>query len=64
MQYHVEIEPDTVYNWGVVPEYRAALEKSLGEGAMAKMNRQATELMPNFNNNCRKLFSNFLSVLR
>ena len=64
MQYHVEIEPDTVDNWGNVPEYRVALEKSLGEGAMAEMNRQATELMTNFNSNCRKLFSNFLSVLK
>jgi len=64
MQYHVEVEPDTVDNWGGVPEYRAALEQSLGEGAMVEMNRQATELMPNFNSNCRKLFSNFLSELR
>ena len=64
MQYHVEVEPDTVDNWGSVPEYRAALEKSLGKGAMAEMNKQATELMPNFNSNCRKLFSNFLSVMR
>ncbi|MDP6521968.1 MAG: type 1 glutamine amidotransferase [SAR324 cluster bacterium] len=64
MQYHVEVEPDTVDNWGSVPEYRVALEQSLGKGAMANMNKQATELMPNFNSNCRKLFSNFLSVLR
>ena len=63
MQYHVEVEPDTVDNWGSVPEYRAALEQSLGIGAMDNMNKQATELMPNFNSNCRKLFSNFLSVL-
>ena len=64
MQYHVEVEPDTIDNWGGVPEYRAALEQSLGKGAMANMNKQATELMPNFNSNCRNLFSNFLSVLR
>ena len=64
MQYHVEVEPDTVDNWGSVPEYRAALEQSLGKGAIDGMNKQAAELMPNFNNNCRKLFSNFLSVLR
>ena len=64
MQYHVEVEPDTVNNWGGVPEYRAALEQSLGKGAMDVMNQQAAELMQNFNSNCRKLFSNFLSVLR
>ena len=64
MQYHVEVEPDTIDNWGGVPEYRATLEQSLDKGAMADMNKQAAELMPNFNRNCRKLFSNFLSVLR
>ena len=64
MKYHVELEPDTVNNWGGVPEYRAALEQSLGKGAMDVMNQQAAELMQNFNSNCRKLFSNFLSVLR
>jgi len=64
MQYHVEVEPDTVDNWGSVPEYRDALEQSLGKGAMANIKKQATVLMPNFNSNCRKLFSNFLSVLR
>ena len=30
MQYHVEIEPETVDNWGAVPAYRDALEKTLG----------------------------------
>ena len=25
MQYHVEVEPDTIDNWGGVPEYRTAL---------------------------------------
>ena len=64
MQYHVEIEPDTIDNWGSVAGYRAALEQSLGKGALADMNKQATELMLNFNSNCRKLFSNFLSVLK
>ena len=64
MQYHVEVEPDTIDNWGGVPEYRAALEQSQGKGAIDGMNEEAAELMPNFNSNCRKLFSNFLSVLR
>ena len=64
MQYHVEGEPDTVDNWGSVPEYRDSLEQSLGKGAMANIKKQATELMQNFNSNCRKLFSNFVGVLR
>ena len=34
MQYHVEVEPDTVTNWGDVPAYRTALESTLGPTAL------------------------------
>ncbi len=30
--YHVELEHDTISNWGVVPAYAQALENALGEG--------------------------------
>jgi GMP synthase-like glutamine amidotransferase len=63
MQYHVEVEPDTVDNWSGVPAYRSALEQSLGKGALEELNKKATEMMPNFNNNCRKLFTNFCKAI-
>ena len=63
MQYHVEIEPETVDNWSTVPEYFFALKKSLGEESITKLRSQANELMPNFNNNCRQLFTNFRSAV-
>ena len=59
LQYHVEVEPDTVENWNAIPSYRFALEQSLGKGALKGLNKKAAELMPNFNNNCKKLFTNF-----
>ena len=37
MQYHVEVEPDTVRNWGAVPAYRQALEAAVGPGALDQM---------------------------
>ena len=37
MQYHVEIEPDTVDNWGAVPAYAEALRSTLGAGALSTM---------------------------
>ena len=64
LQYHVEVEPDTVDNWSRVPAYRSALEQSLGKGALEGLNKKAAELMPNFNNNCRKLFINFCKAIR
>jgi len=61
VQFHVEVRDDTVRQWGEVPEYRAALENSLGAGAldefddaagahMAEMNRLAARLYKNFKN--------------
>ena len=63
MQYHVEVEPDTVDNWNKVPAYRTALEKSLGKGALKDLRQKSVEMMPNFNNNCKKLFTNFCKAI-
>ena len=59
MQYHVEVEEDTVDNWGVIPAYRDALEKSLGEGAIDTLRRDAALAMPGFVDNARMLYVNF-----
>ncbi len=63
MQYHVEVEPDTVDNWSKVPTYRTALEKTLGNDALKDLKNKSTEMMPNFNNNCKKLFANFCNAI-
>ena len=59
-QYHVELEPDTISNWGAVPEYAAALETSLGPGALEKMNADAAAEMAGFEANSRILFNRFI----
>ena len=58
-QYHVECEPDTVENWGKVPAYAAALEQSLGEGALERMKTEASAAMEEFETCSRKLYENF-----
>lgn len=63
-QYHVECEPDTVSNWGVVPAYAAALEQSLGDGALDKMKADAAAVMPQFEDVSRKLYENFIKNVR
>ena len=62
MQYHVEVEPDTVDNWGAVPAYKIALEESLGKGSLEGMRRKSSKMMQDFNTNSRKLFKNFCSA--
>ena len=63
MQYHVEVEHDTVENWSKIPEYYSALEKSIGKDSIQILRKRSSELMPNFNNNCKKLFKNFISAV-
>ena len=46
MQYHAEVEPDTVANWGEVPAYRDALLAALGDDGLSAMQSAADENMP------------------
>jgi GMP synthase-like glutamine amidotransferase len=63
MQYHVEVEPDTVANWGAVPAYRQALESTLGDGALEKIDAEATAQMAGFLENAEKLYRNFRAAM-
>ncbi len=59
MQYHVEVEDDTVDNWGVIPAYRSALERTLGAGAIADLREDASANMDGFKANAENLYINF-----
>ena len=63
IQFHIEIKDNTVYDWGCVPEYKIALEKELGEGALEKFDKAAKENMNNMNNYSKILYSNFKKIL-
>jgi GMP synthase-like glutamine amidotransferase len=64
MQYHVEIEPDTIANWGCVPAYEEALAKTRGPGALAALAREAEPLMDGFVENAHKLYDRFMKSVR
>ena len=64
MQYHVELEADTIPTWGCVPEYEAALAKARGPGALAALAREAEPLMDRFAADARKLYRGFMAVAR
>jgi len=59
LQFHVEIEADTVRNWGEVPAYATALEQSLGAGALEDMDQRAQSVMPSMNESARKIYDNW-----
>jgi GMP synthase-like glutamine amidotransferase len=64
MQYHCEILPQTVSDWAVIPTYACALDAALGAGAMPKLQAEATEAMPGFNRDARRLYRNFMRATR
>ena len=60
MQYHAEIEPDTVANWGEVPAYHNALLAALGDDGLTAMQSAADEHMPAFLSCAETLYRNFV----
>jgi len=63
MQYHVEIEPDTVDNWGAVPAYAEALRKTLGDGALLTMKADTDANMSQCLSCARQIYQNFMKTL-
>jgi GMP synthase-like glutamine amidotransferase len=64
MQYHVEVEADTVPTWGTVPAYRAALESTLGPTALTGLAEDAERCMDDFVANSRRLYDNFVNAVQ
>ncbi len=60
MQYHVELEEDTVSNWGAIPEYKSSLENALGDNALPQLEAEANANMAGFNAAAKVLYRNFL----
>jgi len=63
IQFHIEIKDTTVNEWGCVPEYKSALEKQLGEGALEKFDNEAKSNMSQMNNYSKILYSNFKKLI-
>jgi len=62
IQFHIEIKDDTVTNWGCVPEYKLALEDSLGVDALNTFDNLAKKNMSQMNLLASKLYKNFISL--
>ncbi|MEM9735164.1 MAG: type 1 glutamine amidotransferase [Pseudomonadota bacterium] len=62
MQFHVEAEADTVGNWGVIPEYKSALETALGASGPADLDAACAAEMAGFNRNAERIYMNWLQA--
>tara|TARA_B100001245_G_C22805101_1_gene387928 strand:- start:35 stop:760 length:726 start_codon:yes stop_codon:yes gene_type:complete len=64
IQFHIEVKKTTVGEWGCVPEYKSALEKQLGEGALEKFDKDSQKHMPLMNNYSEILYENFKNLIK
>jgi GMP synthase-like glutamine amidotransferase len=64
LQFHAEITAETVADWQRIPEYRQALEATLGENASERLAVQTLALLPEFNATARHLSDRFLQIVQ
>lgn len=64
MQFHVEATETTVREWGCVPEYEAALNKSLGDGGLQKFETQTAQTLATLNAQAASVYKNFAAMVR
>ena len=64
IQFHVEITPTTVTEWGAVPEYANALQRAFGDDALGRLEKDTGERMASLNAVSRQLYTNFMALVR
>tara|TARA_B100000579_G_scaffold113612_1_gene90908 strand:+ start:167 stop:886 length:720 start_codon:yes stop_codon:yes gene_type:complete len=63
IQFHLEIRKSTVDDWAAVPEYKNALEKSLGQDALPQMKNMVNQEIDSMMSQCNQLYRNFISLI-
>lgn len=63
IQFHVEVTSQTVREWGAIPAYAASLEKTLGSGGQARLERATAERMATLQAAARTVWGNFRRLL-
>jgi len=62
VQFHLEVEAETVPDWAGIPAYAEALEKALGAGAVARLEKDVASSLPEFNKLAERLYLNWLQT--
>ena len=62
VQFHLEIEDDTVDNWAAIPQYADALDSALGADGVEIMRRSCVEEMRNFETMAERVYINWLQT--
>lgn len=62
LQFHAEIEADTLRTWAALPGAAAALEKAAGPDAVARLDADCARHMPAFHSRAERLYINWLQA--
>ncbi|MHA1529517.1 MAG: type 1 glutamine amidotransferase [Alphaproteobacteria bacterium] len=62
MQFHLEIEADTVANWAAIPAYRDALDDTFGPGGADRLAADCAARMAAFNTIAERVYINWLQA--
>ena len=63
IQFHIEIRKSTVDDWAAVPEYKNALEQSLGKEALPEMKNSVKQEIDTMMQQCNQLYKNFINII-
>ena len=63
LQFHVEQTNETVPQWACVPEYKLALENTLGHNALEKFKNDVEEYLNTFNKSAKIIYENFKKTI-
>ena len=63
LQFHVEQTNETVHQWACVPEYKSALESTLGPNALDKFKEDVETNLSIFNNSAKVIYKNFKKII-
>jgi len=63
IQFHIEIRKSTVDDWAAVPEYKNALEQSLGKEALPDMKNSVNQEIDTMMQQCNQLYKNFVNII-
>jgi len=63
LQFHVEQTNETVPQWACVPEYKSALENTLGQNALQIFKNDVEVNLKNFNYSAKIIYENFKKII-
>lgn len=62
VQFHIEIDLDTVTDWAAIPAYAEALTRAAGPGALERLDAECAARMSEFNAMAERMYLNWLQT--